>query len=493
MRILVVTSTIALLASTSTAAAQRGAGALQGTIRERVESRSVRAAVVSLVDFDSESSHTITAHPDAQGRFRFDSLPPGRYLIQVAVPTLDSLEISLPAERVEIAEGKTTRFDAPLPSGAKLRDAVCHGLRLGEEKVAVAGHATNADTGEPLVGAQVAAAWVHNYIDRNTQAIVTQRRSASARTGPNGEYRMCGVPSDVTLSLQLHYEDRASPIVRVAVSDDEGAAVRDLSLSPRTAATVTALDSVARVLTIEGRDSTRAELALVGTAKVSGEVRSLTSEPVAGAEVRVRDARSTTLTDSAGHYTLDALPAGTQLLVVRKLGYPIVEVPIDLRPDRTVSRDVLLRRNVVLDTMQVVGERSKYPEFERNRRSNSFGQFLTQEQIKKLHAIEAADLFINVFGFTALGRGSRARVVSNKALREHGECKEANVVVDNAEWQSINLVDPSRIAGLEAYADESFVPARFQGRAHCGVIVIWLRKESDRPMPPMGLSGNGYP
>ena len=493
LRTLLITAAFIPLVLAPSLAAQRAVGSLDGTIRERVGTRSVRAAVVSVVDFDSESSHTITSHPDAQGRFRFDSLPAGRYLIQVAVPTLDSLEISLPAERVEIEAGKTTRFDAPLPSGSKLRDAVCHGLRLGEEKVAVAGHATNADTGEPLVGAQIAVAWVYNFIDRNTQAIVTQRRSATARTGPNGEYRMCGVPSDVTLSLQLHYENRASPIVRVAVSDEEGAAVRDFSLSPRTAAKVTELDSVARVLSVEGRDSTRAELALVGTARLTGEVRSLTSEPVAGAEVRVRDARSTTLTDSAGRYTLDALPAGTQMLVVRKLGYPIVETQVDLRPDRSVSRDVLLRRNVELDTMQVVGERTKYPEFERNRRSNSFGQFLTHEQIKKLHATEAADLFINIFGFTALGRGSQARVVSNKALREHGECQEANVVIDNAEWQSINHVDPSRIAGLEAYADESFVPARFQGRAQCGVIVIWLRKESDRPMPPMGLSGNGYP
>lgn len=494
MRIPVVAVTIALLlARTSTLDAQRRVGALHGSVRERVGTRAARAAVVSLVDAESESSATVTAHPDAQGQFRFDSLPAGRYLIQVGVPALDSLDISLPAERIEIAPGKTTSFETTLPSGAKLRDAVCLGLRLGEEKVVVAGHATNADTGRPLAGADIVAAWVHNYIDRNTQAIVTQRRDASVKTGPYGEYRLCGVPSDVTLSLQLRYEDRASPIVRVAVSDDEGAAVRDLSLSPSTAATTRGLDSVARVLSVEGRDSTRAELALVGTARLTGEVRALTSEPVAGAEVRVRDARSTTLTDSAGRYVLDELPAGTQLLVVRRLGYPIVEVPVELRPARSVSRDVLLRRNVVLDTMQVVGERAKYPEFERNRRTNVFGQFLTREAIDKLHATETADLFINIFGFTALGRGSDARVVSNKALRRHGECQEANVVINGAEGQSINHVPPNLIGAIEAYADESFVPARFEGRAQCGVVVIWLRKETPKAMPPMGLSGNGYP
>jgi hypothetical protein len=491
MRALLITATFIPFLHAPSLAAQQRVGSLYGTVRERVDTRSARAAIVSLVEFASES--TITARPNEQGQFRVDSLLPGRYLIQVAIPTLDSLDISLPPERIEIEPGKTSRFDITLPSGTKLRDAVCQGLHLTEGKVAVAGHAINADTDHPLAGADVVASWVYNFIDARTHEIVTQVRGASVKTGPNGEYRMCGVPSGTVLALQVQHEGRATPILRFAVSDEEGAVVRDFSLSPRTAPAAAALDSVARVLAVNGRDTTREELALTGMAKIAGEVRALTGEPVSGAEVRVRDARSATVTDSAGRYTLDALPAGTQILVVRRLGYPIVEMPVELRPGRSASRDVLLRRSVVLDTMQVVGERTPYPEFERNRRSNSFGQFLTHEQIEKLHASEAADLFINIFGFTALGRGSQARVVSNKALREHGECREANVVIDNAEWQSINHVDPSRIAGLEAYADESFVPARFQGRAQCGVIVIWLRKESDRPMPPMGLSGNGYP
>jgi hypothetical protein len=494
MRFLVLAVTIALLVRAPSLAAQQGAfGSLYGTVRERVSTRSVRAAVVSLVSAESESSSTLTVRPNAQGQFRLDSLQAGRYLIQVGIPTLDSLEISLPAERIEIAAGKTSRFDVTLPSGDKLRDAVCQGLRMEEGKVVVAGHATNADTDKPLPGADMVASWVHNFIDKSTRELVTQVRGASVKTGPNGEYRMCGVPSGTLLSLQMQHDGRATPVVRVAVSDDEGVVVRDFSLSPRTAPATSALDSVAHVLAVNGRDSTREELALVGSAKITGEVRALTGEPVAEAEVRVRDARSATITDSAGHYSLDALPSGTQLLVVRRLGYPIAEMPVELRPDRSVRRDVLLRRTVVLDSVHVVGTHTNYPEFERNRRTNTFGQFLTREQIDGLHVTEAADLFINVFGFTALGHGSQARIVSNKALRRHGECQEANVVINDAEGQSINHVSPSQIAGIEAYADEAFVPARFEGRAQCGVIVIWLRKDPARPMAPMGLSGNGYP
>ena len=300
-------------------------------------------------------------------------------------------------------------------------------------------------------------------------------------------------PSGVTLSLQLQYEGRAGAIVRVAVSDDEGVAVRDLSMSPSTLPLASALDSVARVLSVDGRDSTREELQLVGTATITGEVRALTGEPLPEVEVRVRDARNTTLTDSAGKYTLTGLPAGTQLLVARKLGYPLFETPVELRPAKSVKRDLLLRRNPVLDTMRGVGNRTEYAEFERNRRTNVNGQFLTMEEIDKMHADEVADLFIDILGFSVFGNGSQARIISNAALARHPECRSANIVVNGSPGWTLNNFHPSQIAGIEAYADETFVPARYEGESKCGVIVIWMRKPDKKPMAPMGLSGNGYP
>lgn len=475
--------------------AQRAAlGSLHGTLQEKAESRSVRTASVSIVRADAEPSGTINVRPDAKGEFHVDSLLPGRYLVQVSSPTLDSLEVALPAERIDVAAGKSAHFDFILPFGEELRNTVCHGLRLGEGKGVIAGRALDADTDKPLAGADVAAAWTHNYIDKTTLKVVTQTRGSSVKAGANGEYRMCGVPSGTTISLQLQHEGRASSLVRVVVSDDEGAVVRDLSLSPTTSPTKAALDSVARLLAIHGRDSTRDELELVGTSSITGVVRSLTSEPVAGAEVRVRDARSTATTDSAGRYTLAGLPAGTQLLVIRQLGYPITEIPVELRANRSVQRDVLLRRNVVLDSVRVVGTRNEYPEFERNRRTNSFGQFIDAKEIAKMHADETADLFYNILGFSVFGKGSQARIISNSALARHPECRSASIVVNGSEGWSLNNFAPDQIAGVEAYADETFVPARFQGdQSKCGVIVIWLRKKSSRAMPPMGLSGNGYP
>lgn len=493
MRLVLIAATVGVPLLPATLAAQQRVGALQGSVREKVDSRSLRAASVSLVPVESESSRTISVRPDSRGLFHVDALPAGRYLVQVSSPTLDSLEMSLPPQQLEIEAGRTSRFDFTLPSGTALRNAVCHGLKLEEGKAAIAGRAINADTDRPLAGAEVVAAWVHNFIDKKTLNVVTQVRGASVRAGQNGEYRMCGVPSGVTLSLQLQYEGRAGAIVRVAVSDDEGVAVRDLSMSPSTLPLASALDSVARVLSVDGRDSTREELQLVGTATITGEVRALTGEPLPEVEVRVRDARNTTLTDSAGKYTLTGLPAGTQLLVARKLGYPLFETPVELRPAKSVKRDVLLRRNPVLDTMRVVGNRTEYAEFERNRRTNVNGQFLTMEEIDKMHADEVADLFIDILGFSVFGNGSQARIISNAALARHPECRSANIVVNGSPGWTLNNFHPSQIAGIEAYADETFVPARYEGESKCGVIVIWMRKPDKKPMAPMGLSGNGYP
>jgi hypothetical protein len=490
-------SAVGLLVSATPLHAQQSAlGRLEGTIKEKIESRSVRAALVSLLRLDPETSHTISAKPDARGRFQVDSLPAGRYLIQISSPMLDSLELALPAVELSVPSGQTVRAEYTLPFGEKLRDAVCQGTQLGPGKAAVAGRAIDADTEQPIAGANVVASWTHITVDQKARQLLFQKRGVVVRAGPHGEYRMCGVPSGNKLSLQVQHQGRASAVVRLAVSDDEGAVVRDLSISPRTASTIAAFDSVEHLAAATPRDSTRAEQQLTGTSTLAGTVRRLTGEPVPGVHVRVHDARSSAVTDTAGKFVITSLPAGTQVLFVRHLGYPLMEIPVELRSGKTVDQIVLLVRPVALDSIRVVAQRSEYPEFESNRRTNSFGQFLTEKDIAERHAAETADLFANVLGFTAFGRGLSARVVSNSSLGRLPECRTANIVVEGAERLEINDVHPSLIAGIEAYSDASFVPARFAGRAACGVIVIWLKKHPFKPhktQPPPGLRDNGYP
>jgi hypothetical protein len=485
-----------LLAPTEPLRAQGdAAGALEGTVHERSTSRSVLAARVSVQRVEPDTSVSATAQPDARGRYRFDSLPPGRYQARAVNGTIESLRVAPPAMEVRIQPGRVLLADFTLPSGNALREAVCGGTRIGDRRAAIAGRAIDADAdGRPLADAEVVAVWMDFPIDRMTRRSVPTRRVTVVKTGEAGEYRVCGVPTETLFTLQLRREGRASAVVRLMIPEEEGAVARDLSLSARTSAPVAAIDSLAQTAARKGRDASRNELQLTGTAELAGTVRGLSGEPFKGAEVRVRDARSAAVTDSAGRFVLSDLPAGTQMLVVRHPGYTLAELPVELRPGKRVEQVVLLVRPLSLEAIQASAEAMDLEAFDASRRTNLYGQFLTQEQIvKKKHATETVDLFDDLLGFTAFGRGASARVISNLALANQHECTSASVIVQGRDGRRINDVAPGQIAGIEAYSDGDFAPGRFAGRADCGVVVIWLRKTT-RPTPRVDirLRANGY-
>lgn len=433
----------------------------------------------------------ITVRPDTRGHFHADSLPAGRYLVQVGVPTLDSLELTLPPSEVHIAGGATARADFALPYGARLRDAVCTGMKLADGKGVVAGQISDADTEKPIAGADVVASWNELSFDKATLQATTERRIAVARSGALGEYRMCGLPSGRALRLQVQHAGRAGPVLRLSVSDSEGVVVRDLSLSATSAPTIAALDSAARIATAS-HDTTLAELQLSGTARVTGTVRGAGGQPLANVEVHVRDAHEAAVTDTAGRFTIERLPAGTQLMIVRELGYALAELPIELRPERTLARDVPLTRIARLDSVKVLAAKPPYAEFEKNRRTNPMGKFMTMSEIQRRNAPSTADL-IRVFGeFTVSRHGLETWVVPRGAGSM--KCRKAEVVIDGMPGLSVDDVQPKAIAAIEAYSDPAVAPARYAGNAECGVVVIWLRTANDRrPEMKNGLQWNGYP
>jgi hypothetical protein len=393
---------------------------------------------------------------------------------------------------VHIQEGQTARAIFPLPSGTRLRDAICQGVQLPSGKVVVAGRAQNVDTGKPLAGATVIAAWTALVFDSAHVRVVPEQRVATVATDEGGEYRLCGVPADRPLSLQLQASGHASAVVRVTVSERQGAAVQHLSISPASAPTIAELDSVEHL--VAGADSARPELALTGTARLQGTIRGAGDQPLAGAQVHLRDAAPIATTDSAGHYALDALPAGTQVLLVRQIGYAFTELPVDLRPGATATRDVTLTRVTRLDSLKVVAAKPAYAEFEFNRRNNALGKFLTLGDIQRWNVRETSELVRLLGDFVVMGSGPDARVVSRRAPQ--GKCRSANIVIDKVPGLSINDVEPAHIAGMEGYADPSTAPAGYSGMADCGLIVIWMRTVGDKEhrfKDSSPLKYNGYP
>ena len=480
--VIAVSALTSLIASPRLAAQQAPTGRLEGTVAQWIASRSVQAAQVSVVHLESETSATVTAMVDAGGRYRLDSLPAGRYLVQVSHPALDSLDVTLPPGELKIAAGKTTRSDFSLPTGERLRGIVCPGVRLSAEKAVIAGRVIDADNDAPLVGAKIVAAWTELSIDRKTRQLVSHGKQAVVSTGRSGEYRLCGVPMVKALEVQLQHAERAGAAVRVSVLPEEGVAVRDFSLSTRSAPTLDALDSLDRVVLASRSDSNgdtdsmRGVLELSGGAVLTGTVRTASGQPVAGAEVHVRHGMSSAVTDTAGRFVLQGLPAGTQVMVVRRLGYGIAEQPVHLRPDRAVDVGVRITRAVTLDSMRVTASRSRLAEFEHNRKTNLMGRFLTLADIQRTQAKKTSDLLPLLGGHVMMGRGRRVKMMETDydPPGTHS-CKDANVVIDGVDGQAVDDVLPNQIAGMELYKDAAAAPLEYAGRANCGVIVIWLR------------------
>jgi hypothetical protein len=489
-------------------AAQQPAGRLEGTIARSIPSRSVGDAQITLVWLDRMANVTFNADVDERGRYHVDSLPAGNYLVQLSHPALDSLDVALPTDRLVIESGRTTHTDLSFPTGQRLREIVCPGVKLGPGKAVVAGQALDADSEEPIAGADVVVVWNEITVQRKPIKITSEKRNASVRTGQRGDFRLCGVPAGRLLSMQLQHAGFVGATTVVNVSADEGVAIRELSLSMRSAPTMAELDSLEEIIASRlalDSASTPAEvhdeLALSGTATLTGTVRAPSGEPVQGAEVHVRDAQPTAFSDDSGRYVLENLPTGTQVLLVRRLGYDIAEVPVELRGTRDASRDVTLTRSVTLDTMRVMAERFPLREFEYNRKTQLNGHFLTLADIQRLKPKRTSDLIVGMGGYVMQGRGRNAKFLMSAQNHPPGTvgCLGANVVIHGVEGQSLEDVQPNQIAGIELYRDAASAPLNYAGKADCGLIVVWLRPGPRRRVKNpvikevQALQYNGYP
>jgi hypothetical protein len=295
-----------------------------------------------------------------------------------------------------------------------------------------------------------------------------QQRGGAMPVDSLGNYRLCGVPTDSYVLVQVQDKGRAGSTLRLYVADDVGVAKRDLSLSASGSRPIS--DDAAS----GGVADTAPPRRLTGTATLTGTVRGASGEPLRDAQVTVLDAVGMTRTDSAGHFTLTDLPAGTQLVEARRIGYVLGQLPAELRSGQSVQQQITLLKFVSLDSIRIVAQRSRYREYETRARRSGAGRFLSQQDIEKRNPIQTSDIVRMLPGFRIIGSGIDARVVSSRgqiSLRQ-GECT-ANVVIDGMQHQDINLLPPADVGALEVYNGPS---APMQYDSACGVIVIWTKR-----------------
>ena len=440
-------------------------GGLQGVVTDSVHVRPLAGVRVVAVGAGSRTDVQGAATSDSAGRYRIDSLPAGRYVVGFESPLLDSLEIALTPREVAIAPGVDATLDLALPSAAKLRAAVCPGITLPPGTGAIVGHVVSAETEGSLSGVTLSMSWREMGFDKATMRPIGGERAASVVTDDAGWYRACGVPTGAWLSMQLQHDGRIGPVLRTLVEDTLGLAVRHIAFSATSSHS--ASDSVSA-----GADAPP----LSGTATLNGVVLGPEGVPVAQAEVRVVGTSASGRTDARGSYSLTALPAGTQMLVVRRVGYAVGERYVDLREGAAAQGDVRLRRIVNLDSIIVVATRERYPQFSQNRRFGTFGYFLGPEMVREQRVSFVSDIIEKIPGFRIVGYGFQAQVVSGRGPSSvFGGCP-TSIVLDGVivEGASVNDLPVADVGAIEAYRQGDFGPPEYD--RGCGAIVLWTRR-----------------
>jgi hypothetical protein len=456
----------AALACAPAVHAQR-AGRVEGDVTDSLHSRPLAGAVVLLSSLAPGSSAFYSATADDRGRFRFDSVDAGRYSVSLSHAILDSLELALPPQEVAVTAGERARIALALPSGATLRARSCPGIVIPATRGAVVGQVNDADREQPMAGTTISLEWMDVVFDRRTLRSDLTPRSASVRTDSTGVFRFCGVPTDTYLLLQVQREERAGAVVRISVPEASGLTVLRLSYSVEGSRPLSAFS-----------DSTREESLppLTGTASVTGVVHTANGQPLANALVRVADAAAESRTDTKGAFTLGALPAGTQVLEVRRVGFLVSHERVELRAGRTETVDVLLQRIVTLDSVHVLAQRNRYRETaERQRRQGGAATYVTQEQIDRIKAPDTGDLVARLGMLRLSGTGLDAKVfVQRGSITIIGPPCPANIVVDGFQHQDVNIVRPEEIGMIEIYTGPAGAPVEYDSA--CGVVVIWTKR-----------------
>lgn len=465
---------VTLLASRPTAAQQPGR--LEGEIVDSVHSRPLAGAMVMITRLAPLPSTFVSAVTDDHGRYRVDSLSPGRYSVLFAHPWVDSLALMLPARIVSIGAGERARADFGVPSARSIVAAACVGLHSPPGTGALVGEVTDADANDaPVPDGLVVVTWEEVLIDRQTLASATLPHSQAVPVNRAGEFRFCGVPTATWLSLQVQRASRAGSLVPAMVPDDAGLLVTRISYS---AASSRPLDP----------DTSDASASFLhGTAMLLGTVTTTAGEPLPDVLLRVADAGIGARTDSLGRFALDGLPAGTQTLEARRLGYRFEQLKVDLRAGVSSEVEFALDRAVSLDSIRVVARRSLYREFERRARQGGFATYFRQNDIERLSGGTMTSLVRAVPGWRVEGGGFssvilppgrgitslwRAGFGGDGGASATG-CR-VNVVIDGMQNMDLAMVVPSEIAAMEFYRDNIGAPMSY--RSDCGLVLIWTKR-----------------
>lgn len=396
---------------------------------------------------------------DSLGRFTIDSLAPGTYQIGVFHPLLESLGLTLATKPFTVGRDSTGVANLAIPSVQTLAGRYCRNASIETGPAVVAGRVRDADTDQPVRGAAVSLAWVDVVVSKETGVVRTPHK-LEATSDSAGFFKFCGLPEDLDATVQAGYSGTWTGEVAISTHGSP-LTFENLALAAFTPASVKGV--------------------------VRGSVVGLDDRPVNGARVEAPMWGAVAMTSADGSFSLDGVPTGTQLLVVRRLGFEPARVTVNITSRQPVQIRVTLGPAVnQLDPVLVTARRNYALDKDgfSARRRTGWGKYFTYADIEKRNPQYLSDMLTQVSGIRVDHRPGGATVREDRRStilgggRPGGSCP--TVWVDGTQWRSVEpgdidqFVSPREVAGLEVYKPGE-APVQFRAIDDCVTLVVWTQ------------------
>lgn len=396
---------------------------------------------------------------DSLGRFTVDSLVPGTYQVGVFHPLIESLGLTLASKPFNVGRDSTGVVSLAIPSVTTLASRYCGNEVTPARPAVVAGRVLDPDSDLPVSGAKISLAWVDMVVSKETGVVRTPHQ-LHADADSTGFFRFCGLPEDLDAVVQ---------------GERSGISTGEVSISTH-----------GSQLTFENL-----AIASLGEKSVKGTVRgtvvSLDNQPVKAARVEAPMWGVSVVTKDDGTFNLEGVPTGTQLIIVRHIGFEAERVTVNVTSRQPIEVRVTLGPSVnVLDPVLVTA-RANYALDKDGftaRQRTGWGKYFTREQIQKRNPYNLSDFLTDVPGIRVAHVLGGATITSDRASYilgggRGGGC--THIWVDGFEWRSAEpgdidtFVSPRDIIGLEVYKPNE-APVQYRGvDDNCIVLLLWTR------------------
>lgn len=462
---------------------------ISGVVYDSISRRPLAGADVQLqrsrpASVDS-SSGLRAVLSDASGRFEFDGLEEGTYLLTFFHSAVDSLGVNMPLKRIELRQAQRLNITLASPSQTGVIALICGQKAVSDSSALLMGYARDATTLEPAA-ASVLLQWDEVVIGNGGMHAETKQITTNTRR--DGWYAFCNVPVENLMQLRVA---RSADTSGVVAADLSGRQVvrRDLYIGVGNRVTLPASPNL-KVADAPNEPETTWR----GPARVSGRVLDIAGRPVAGARVHLVGSEPMAVTsDDSGRYELANVPSGSQTLSARAPRYVPSRVTVHILTGRAPNvTDVhLTSLKTYLDTIRVTASRvytNDINGFEGRRRAGQ-GHYIDRAQIDRRQPTQPSDLLQMIPRVEVLpsAAGLFGRVVAfRRPMSFDGYCRP-DLYIDGVLFRSGDMeideaIMPDMIEGIEVYTKPGLAPVQFTNNmSGCGSIVVWRRRLQEKP------------